>query len=136
MVESRTKQPTLVPGSGGWTSRPFRVRDVQVDRIRPEEGLGRKRDREGHRELCRSIEQLAVFTPITVRRAPDQSGDYLLIEATVAHSLVVCSDSRRFRRSSSAMSSPRPRRSSSPLSRTSRVFECVPSIERYSLLTH
>jgi len=42
--------------------------------------LGRKRDREGHRELCRSIEQFGVLTPITVRRAPDGSGDYLLIK--------------------------------------------------------
>lgn len=53
---------------------------VPVERIRPEEGLGRKRDRSGHRELCRSIEQFGVLTPITVRRAPDDSGDYLLIK--------------------------------------------------------
>jgi ParB/RepB/Spo0J family partition protein len=51
-----------------------------VDRIRPEEGLGRQRDRDGHRELCRSIEQFGVLTPITVRFAPDGSGDYLLIK--------------------------------------------------------
>jgi ParB/RepB/Spo0J family partition protein len=51
-----------------------------VDRIRPEEGLGRRRDRDGHRELCRSIEQFGVLTPITVRPAPDGSGDYLLIK--------------------------------------------------------
>lgn len=56
------------------------VRLVPVDRIRPELGLGRKRDREGHRELCRSIEQFGVLTPITVRRAPDGSGEYLLIK--------------------------------------------------------
>lgn len=56
------------------------VRDVPVARIRPEEGLGRKRDREGHRELQRSIEQFGVLTPITVRLAPDDSGDYLLIK--------------------------------------------------------
>ena len=49
-------------------------------RIRPEDGLGRKRDREGHRELCRSIEQFGVLTPVTVRRAPDGTGDYLLIK--------------------------------------------------------
>lgn len=58
----------------------FRVRPVPVDRIRPEEGLGRKRDREGHRELQRSIQQFGVLTPITVRSAPDGSGDYLLIK--------------------------------------------------------
>jgi len=60
-------------------SRP-RLQHVPVDRIRPEDGLGRKRDRLGHKELCRSIEQFGVLTPITVRRAPDHSGDYLLIK--------------------------------------------------------
>lgn len=58
----------------------FPVRDVPVDRIRPEVGLGRKRDREGHRELQRSIQQFGVLTPITVRPAPDSAGDYLLIK--------------------------------------------------------
>jgi ParB/RepB/Spo0J family partition protein len=61
-------------------SHPFRLRQIPVDRIRPEEGLGRKRDRDGHRDLCRSIEQFGVLTPIAVRRAPDDSGDYLLIK--------------------------------------------------------
>ena len=56
------------------------VQEIRVDRIRPEEGLGRQRDRDGHRELCRSIEQFGVLTPITVRLAPDGSGDYLLIK--------------------------------------------------------
>ena len=60
--------------------RAFQVRQVPVARIRPEEGLGRKRDREGHRELQRSIEQFGVLTPITVRSAPDGTGDYLLIK--------------------------------------------------------
>jgi ParB/RepB/Spo0J family partition protein len=60
--------------------RALQVRQVPVARIRPEEGLGRKRDREGHRELQRSIEQFGVLTPITVRRAPDATGDYLLIK--------------------------------------------------------
>jgi ParB/RepB/Spo0J family partition protein len=58
----------------------MKVRSIPVDLIRPEVGLGRKRDREGHRELCRSIEQFGVLTPITVRRAPDRSGEYLLIK--------------------------------------------------------
>lgn len=58
----------------------FPVLDVPVVRIRPEDGLGRKRDRDGHRELQRSIEQFGVLTPITVRPAPDGSGDYLLIK--------------------------------------------------------
>ena len=59
---------------------PFRLQLVPVERIRPEEGLGRKRDREGHKELCRSIRQFGVLTPITVRHAPDDSGEYLLIK--------------------------------------------------------
>lgn len=60
--------------------RTVDVREVSVARIRPEDGLGRKRDRDGHRELQRSIEQFGVLTPITVRLAPDGSGDYLLIK--------------------------------------------------------
>jgi ParB/RepB/Spo0J family partition protein len=61
-------------------SHSFAVQDVPVARIRPEDGLGRKRDREGHHELQRSIEQFGVLTPITVRPAPDRTGDYLLIK--------------------------------------------------------
>jgi ParB/RepB/Spo0J family partition protein len=53
---------------------------VCVDRIRPEAGLGRRRDREGHKALQRSIQQFGVLTPITVRLAPDASGEYLLIK--------------------------------------------------------
>ena len=60
--------------------RSFPVQDVPVAKIRPEEGLGRRRDREGHRELQRSIERFGVINPITVRLAPDNSGDYLLIK--------------------------------------------------------
>src|SRR4051812_48031659 len=37
-------------------------------------------DRDGHRELQRSIEQFGVLTPITVRPAPDGSGDFLLVK--------------------------------------------------------
>jgi len=51
-----------------------------VARIRPEEGLDRKRDRDGHRELRNSVQQFGVLTPVTVRLAPDGSGDYLLIK--------------------------------------------------------
>jgi len=58
----------------------FRLQQIAVDLIRPEDGLARKRDREGHRELCRSIEQFGVLTPITVRLAPDESGEFLLIK--------------------------------------------------------
>ncbi|MEV4383431.1 ParB/RepB/Spo0J family partition protein [Streptosporangium sp. NPDC049644] len=58
----------------------LRVQELPVAGIRPEEGLGRKRDREGHRELCKSIRQFGVLTPITVRVAPDDSGDYLLVK--------------------------------------------------------
>jgi hypothetical protein len=61
-------------------SRSFAVHDVPVVRIRPEDGLGRKRDRDAHRELQQSIARFGVLTPITVRLAPDDSGDYLLIK--------------------------------------------------------
>ena len=61
-------------------TRAPRVQKIPVVLIRPEEGLGRKRDREGHRELRQSIEQFGVLTPVTVRKAPDESGDYLLIK--------------------------------------------------------
>jgi ParB/RepB/Spo0J family partition protein len=57
-----------------------RVQRIPVGRIRPEDGLGRQRDREGHRELRQSIEQFGVITPVTVRVAPDDTGDYLLIK--------------------------------------------------------
>ena len=72
-------------------STPFKMRYVPVAKIRPEDGLGRKRDREGHKELQRSIQQFGVLTPITVRPAPDGSGEYLLIKGqgrTLACSLL------------------------------------------------
>ncbi len=56
------------------------VEQVPVDRIRPEDGLGRRRDREGHRALQRSIEQFGVLTPITARPARDGTGDFLLVK--------------------------------------------------------
>ena len=49
------------------SSHPPRIQQVPVDRVRPEEGLGRKRDRDAHRDLQRSIERFGVLTPITVR---------------------------------------------------------------------
>jgi ParB/RepB/Spo0J family partition protein len=67
----------VTAGSRG--RRPV-LKEIPVDRIRPEDGLGRKRDRDGHKELCRSIEQFGVLTPITVRPAPDGSGEYLLVK--------------------------------------------------------
>jgi ParB/RepB/Spo0J family partition protein len=60
--------------------QPATVLEIPVAKIRPEDGLGRKRDREGHRELRKSIDQFGVLTPITVRPAPDDTGDYLLIK--------------------------------------------------------
>lgn len=70
----------MVVDSGKKEVTSQRLRQIPVDLIRPEDGLGRKRDREGHRELCRSIERFGVLTPITVRQAPDDSGEYLLIK--------------------------------------------------------
>lgn len=52
------------------------IQELPVERIRPEDGLGRKRDRVGHDELCQSVRQFGVLTPVTVRPAPDGSGDY------------------------------------------------------------
>ncbi|MGC5223719.1 ParB/RepB/Spo0J family partition protein [Micromonospora sp. DT81.3] len=57
----------------------FAIENVPVVKIRPEDGLGRKRDRDGHAELQRSIAQFGVLTPITVRRARD-GDDFLLIK--------------------------------------------------------
>lgn len=51
-----------------------------MDRIRPELGLARKRDRSGHEDLCRSIKEFGVLTPITVRPSPDVTGEFLLIK--------------------------------------------------------
>jgi ParB/RepB/Spo0J family partition protein len=81
-------RPSGAQDGGASAPRPRRqprpkkpkIQKIPVARIRPEEGLGRKRDRDGHRELRRSIEQFGVLTPITVRPAPDCSGDYLLIK--------------------------------------------------------
>ncbi len=56
------------------------VAQIPVARIRAEEGLGRKRDRDGHRELQRSVQEFGVLTPIAVRRAPDGSDDFLLVK--------------------------------------------------------
>jgi ParB/RepB/Spo0J family partition protein len=68
------------PDAARDSAAPVVIRNLPVDRIRPEEGLGRKRDRAGHDELCRSIRQFGVLTPVTVRPAPDGSGDYLLVK--------------------------------------------------------
>src|SRR5260370_5717989 len=80
MADRQTRKKTRAKSRGASRTRPLRVQDIPVDRIRPEDGLGRKRDRDGHRELCRSIELFGVLTPITVRRAPDSSGEFLLIK--------------------------------------------------------
>lgn len=75
-----------LPKRGGTTASTtaspsgYRIQQVPVTSIRPEPGLARKRDRGGHQDLCRSIKQFGVLTPITVRLAPDSSGDYLLIK--------------------------------------------------------
>src|ERR1700684_3205347 len=71
-------EPVSAPGHR--PSKKPRVQNLLVDRIRSEEGLGRKRDRDGHRELRKSIEQFGVLTPVTVRLAPDGTSDYLLIK--------------------------------------------------------
>lgn len=77
--DNRGAGATGAPGVRRLTSMQP-VQEIPVGRIRPEEGLGRKRDQEGHRELRRSVEQFGVLTPVTVRVAPDGTGDYLLIK--------------------------------------------------------
>lgn len=86
-MTGRSGQPSDALKGAGAFSRPARrtarkpkIRQIPVDQIRPEDGLGRKRDRDGHNELRRSIEQFGVLTPVTVRLAPDGSGEYLLIK--------------------------------------------------------
>ena len=76
---SGSRESTPVGAREEEAKRP-RIQKIPVARIRPEDGLGRKRDRDGHRELRQSIEQFGVLTPVTVRLAPDGSGDYLLIK--------------------------------------------------------
>ena len=74
-------QPTGGTSRAGTTkTSEAKIRLIPVMSVRPEDGLGRKRSREGHAELCRSIEQFGVLTPITVRPSPDGVGDYLLIK--------------------------------------------------------
>jgi ParB/RepB/Spo0J family partition protein len=74
------RRPSAPPNDATATAGVSSVQHVSVVKIRPEGGLGRRRDREGHRDLCRSIQQFGVLTPVTVRAAPDASGDYLLIK--------------------------------------------------------
>jgi ParB/RepB/Spo0J family partition protein len=74
-VASATPDPARRP-----RQKKPKVEKIPVERIRTEAGLDRKRDREGHRELRNSIEKFGVLTPITVRTAPDGSGDYLLVK--------------------------------------------------------
>lgn len=76
-AEASTAETTAKPTRD---HHAFPVMHIPVSRIRPEVGLGRKRDRDGHRDLQRSIQQFGVLTPITVRPAPDDIGDYLLIK--------------------------------------------------------
>jgi ParB/RepB/Spo0J family partition protein len=67
------------------------VRQVPIARIRPEDGLGRRRSKDGHQELRRSIEKFGVLTPITVRIDPEARDSYLLIKGqgrTLACSLL------------------------------------------------
>src|SRR5690625_3522211 len=79
---SGSEQDCTTPGRGRnqQVRSGLEVQEIPVAKIRPENGPGRKRDRDGHRDLRRSIEQFGVLTPITVRLAPDGTGDYLLIK--------------------------------------------------------
>lgn len=76
----KPNQPNLGSALEKETVRKFRVQMIPVSAVRPEDGLGRRRDRAGHLELCRSIERFGVLTPITVRHAQDGTREYLLIK--------------------------------------------------------
>lgn len=82
--ERPSNSGTVAPTAPGSVRRPRqkkpKIEKIPVERIRTEDGLSRKRDRGGHRELRNSIEKFGVLTPITVRVAPDGSGDYLLVK--------------------------------------------------------
>lgn len=83
MEPGRETRPIVSPNPAAQKGKKVRkplLKTIPVDRIRVEEGLGRRRDREGHLDLVRSIEQFGVLTPVTVRPAPDGSGDFLLIK--------------------------------------------------------
>lgn len=74
-------QPTNGQAATAEGSGPLRsTKTIPVVSIRPEEGLARKRGREGHQELRDSIAKFGVLTPITVRPADDGSGEYLLVK--------------------------------------------------------
>jgi len=95
------------------------VKQVPVARIRPEEGLGRKRDRDGHRELQYSIEQVRSTHADHGALGAGRHGDYLLIKGqgrTLACRLLA---SKRSPRSSSMTAIPKMRRLSNSWSRTS-----------------
>ena len=90
MRSRRIVQPGR-PVETGVSGNSKAVRDIPVRAIRPEEGLSRKRAREGHEELCNSIRKFGVLTPITVRPDPSEENGFLLIKGqgrTLAASLV------------------------------------------------
>lgn len=82
MSAGRSRDPSepAVGDAGSADAAGFSLRNIRVELVRPEDGLGRKRDLEGHRDLQRSIAQFGVLTPITVRADPTGSGHYLLIK--------------------------------------------------------
>ncbi len=80
-LEATVERAGQAPAGGAVVAVTAReVEAIPVLHIRPEDGLGRKRDRVGHQELCRSIEIFGVLTPITVRRCPDMKDEYLLVK--------------------------------------------------------
>lgn len=81
MRRTRSDLSRKAVASGGADENAGRpVIQIPVASIRPEPGLGRRRSRSGHDDLCQSVAQFGVLTPITVRRADDGSDDYLLVK--------------------------------------------------------
>lgn len=73
MINQRGISAASTPPSGS-------LRLIPVEKIRPEDGLSRQRDRDGHLELQHSIQTFGVLTPITVRPAPGSGEEYLLVK--------------------------------------------------------
>lgn len=67
-------------GVAGYGPPSEQIEMIPVHLIRPEQGLGRKRSKAGHDDLCESIRQFGVLTPVTVRIDPADPGRFLLIK--------------------------------------------------------
>lgn len=79
-MATREPRPSANGERGSAGKSAPRTTTIPVANIRPEAGLSRRRSRAGHTELCDSIKQFGVLTPITVRRDPTSPEHFLLIK--------------------------------------------------------